>query len=544
MDRFESIFNAIGGFIRAGIFLLPLIAGVIFLIWNAKRPKLDQMKRNNNMQQQYQQGYNQGQYQGQQYQQGQFQQGQYYGYGNTPPMPPYPYPPAQPPKKTGSVVKLVVGALIGYYVVLPIVGALLIFTLIFTGVRSCERQREENYQRALEDVSISAKSDLPETIDMGSCKLTKQFSSEYDLERRVGDCLVLANRKAEGMTHGSSLGFLVLTDLNGKLITEEGEFYSHIGLSSGITCEGEEVIICTKTIAGNYYTPRSEEFEEQEFYTQKGKKVRPKKLEYDKNSFSSQTACNDPDRTTVTEAVKDDSTYVEGCGTAYLTDKFLKGEDACPQELLDKKAQADMNKSYVIRKQGGEILFPKNASFETVYETNDINFILQGQIYHGDIYKQIFDYDINEGWVSAARYDPKSGVTSLGLFDLDGNELYKPILTGIHFDNSKVFVDDYTDELSFRIGDLVAFKNEYGFDIVNTKGEKLRDISGNHITVINDDLFTVYKDAPTVLTLGSFTHPEKDILLTRDTPAAFIELKADEILIISQGELKTYYMIK
>ena len=288
----------------------------------------------------------------------------------------------------------------------------------------------------------------------------------------------------------------------------------------------------------------SEKFEEQEFYTQKGKRIKTKKLEYDKDSFSALTASNDPDRTTVTEAVQDDSTFVEGCGTAYITDKFLKGEDACPQELLDKKTQADMNKSYVIRKQGGEILFPKNASFETVYETNDISFTLQGQIYHGDIYKQIFDYDINEGWVSAARYDPESGVTILGLFDLDGNELYKPILTGIHFDNSKVFVDDYTDDLSFKVGDLLAFKNEYGFDIVNTKGEKLRDISGNHIIKINDDLFTVYKDTPTILTLGSFTHPEKDILLTRDTPVAFIELKADEILIIGQGEIKTYYMIK
>ena len=518
MDRLNGIFDSLGSFISA-FFGLFLIGGIIFavinIIRNSKKPKMKHFEQEYT-QQFYQQPHS---------------------------MPPYQYTPdpSQASKNSHTVAKVVTVALVLHFVIIPIVSIILILGTIFLFARGCNAERREQYERAISEVQLEAQSDLPETIDMGSSKLTFLFASEYDIEREVGECFAMANRPAENVYYGHSNGYLVLTDKEGRLITPEGEYYTNIAFSEDITYKGEGVIICTKSLSNGYYSPKSDEFEKsQNFYTSLGKEIAADKLEYDKDSFLGETKTNESRNLAETPTENDDYYYVETVGEIYVFDKFGKGDTAMPKALTDRKDELNKFSSKVIKKQGGEIVFPKNTKFDFFSEDYDVNFSLQGQTYSGDIYKQIYNFDIDRGYVSAVKYDKQSDTFTLGLFDLDGKAIYT---SDLNVEPSNVNECHY--DYSFRLGEYIAFKTGTGFDIINTRGEKVRAVTNaDTIHALTDELF--YSENSAVkqsFTLSSITRLDKDLTVSAKN-GAYIDMISDKLICIAKDEVHSYYYLE
>ncbi|MBO6141249.1 MAG: hypothetical protein J6O40_05580 [Ruminococcus sp.] len=526
MDRFEHIFDSFESFLIAVAPLIPiglLIFGIIMIILKAKRPKINQMQQQYHAQQQYYDPQTGAPLYGQ----------PYGGY------PPYPNQPQ--PQKSSTAVKAVIIGLILYFVVFPIVGFLIIVGLIMGGVSSCNRNRQQQYDDAIDNTALYRESYLPETIDMGSSKLTFLFASEYDIDKEVGDCFAMANRPAQNAYYGGTKGYLVLTDKKGKLMSPKDEYYTNITFEEDITYKGEGVIICTKNLSNGCYTPLSDEFEKsQDFFTAQGKEIEPDKLEYNKNSFSDETKTNPSRNTADTANEEDDYYYVETVGEIYILDKFGKGETDYPKALTDRRDELNRSSGKVIKKQGGEIVFPKNVKFETFDEDYDTNFSLQGQTYSGDIYKKIYAYDIDKGYVSAVKYDKDNDTYTLGLFDLDGKALYTSDLKDGIFVGSRL-----SNDISFMFNEYIFFKNQNGFDILNTSGEKVRTVfNADTLHGLTDDLFYSDNSAEKQsFTLSSITHPDKDLTIDAKN-GAYVDMISDNLICIAKDEVHSYYYLQ
>ena len=522
MDRFEGIIESMGSFIGA-FFGILLFGGVIFaivkIISNSKKPRI----------QQYQQNYQQQFYQTPPGQMPPYQRSPYQGQ-------PYPTPPQ---KNDHTVAKAVIIGLVLYFVVFPILGIILIFTLFFGAVSGCNRQRQEAYDNAINSISLYEQSDFADSYELGDITLTKLFASGYAVRKEMGDCLSLANESAYSTALGSRQGYLVLTDKAGSLLTDENEFYTNISLVEDITYENESVIICTKELSGGYYTPRSDKFEDdQVFFTKQGKKINANELEYDISVFKGNTASDSDTDTAIDEESPSDYT-IDSYGSATVLDKNHKGSDNIPDEVHKKVEGYNSDFSMVITDKTGKIVFPKNGKAENISEAYNEDYSIDIVRYTGDIYKKIYSFDMDKGIVCAIKYDNTSAKATLGLFDLDGKAVY----------TSDLDLSDITDyhsqyyklnDLVIQTSDIVIFKSNEGYDLVSIDSGILRSVKCRELDILSSSLFT-YIDNESNLYLCTFSSPDNDTLI--EGKYILIPEGIDDILYIESEGVYTYYTI-
>lgn len=576
MDRFEAIFESLGGFIGAfvGIFLFGgVILAIVLILKNAKKPKYEQMKQQVYGQQTEQQAYGQqaGQYQQagqqaygqqnygqpqqgqqtyqqpypqqgqQQYQQGYQQQGQYQQYQQYPQGYAYsqgmPYPPQQP-KKSNTAVKAIIIGLVLYFFVLPMITLIVIVAFISYNVRSCNREHQETYDEAIASAKLSVKAETPDEVSAGGVTLVKFLDSEFSFFKTAGDCLVLQNDAAARTQFGFEQGCRVLIDRNGELVTPEDEYFSTITLTDALTYKGEPVIVCSD-YANGFYTPlkNSEKFEEQLYYTPSGKEIDADDLDYDEASFKNNEYTY-PINEVMSKGKGDTDYHTERCGGA---DFYYTSQDP-PQITEEQRRQKDeinLCNSFVIKDKGGQIVFPKNAKTTRINENIASGITLKGTLYSGDIYKQIFYYDLEKGYVAGARYYPDRGRSCIGLYDLDGNVIFEDSPSHLTFDKNGAMIEGDPDiELCTSCGGYFYFKSDSGYHAVDASGRVLKTIECTELTALSGELYYAKTkgDGSTRCVLGTISGGEDETDRT-------LSKAEDGIVVFLQGRTMSYYKV-
>ena len=532
LDRFDGIFESLRGFIGAfiGIFLVGgVILGIVLIIRNSKKPKYEQLKQQAYQQQaqRQQQYYNGNPQQGVPQAQGvQYQQGMPY------PQQGMPYP---PPQKSNNGIKIVVIALVLYFVVLPLFAAIVILALIFGGIRSCDRQRQQSYDQAIESVKLHVNADTPDKLG-GNDELEKLFDSEYRLISVIGDYIVIENGRASMTTYGYQQGCRVLVDKNGDLVTPEDEYYTTIIYTEKLTYKDKGVIVCTDCQMG-FYTPNSDDFDDQYYLTTDGKKISSKKLEYKSSTFGNETVYH-VDSSSPSDAAKTEY-HSEKVGKADVVFKNGRSKEIT-KEIYARRDEFNNSSSYVIYGEGGKVVFPKNASKKLLNEDIDEDIAISGTIYEGDVYKDIYDYDIDRGRVVAARYYPDEKRLCLGLYDLDGNALYEYSPQHLTFEYSQAYITGIDSPLCSLTDEYAFIKTDTGYTAVDLNGNIKKQINADDCYPLGGASYyaDTKSDGVKSIFIGS-------VLSDNDQSTDFEYNKAmDGIIVFLKGATYSYYKVR
>jgi hypothetical protein len=224
-----------------------------------------------------------------------------------------------------------------------------------------------------------------------------------------------------------------------------------------------------------------------------GKKIKPSKLSYNEEDFKGDTNAYYIIENSF-HGKGDPKHSVERKGSA----DFIYTSQNPPTLTDEQRAlKDDINRrtSYIIKDKSGQTVFPKNASFKKINKNIAEGISLSGEEYTGDIYKEIYYYDISAGYVAGARYYPDRNSLCIGLYDLDGSPYYEYSSQYFDYDSRTVnFRGNDDAELVSFSGEYFYFKTDTGYNATDLKGSIKKNIICQKLRALTGEVYYTEKE--------------------------------------------------